>query len=120
MSTIDLKIMKTTSKTMILLLLALILPVTALYATGAPDRDTVETWEGSLRLFGNEPFTRIALVTDTGERWFLDMDEQELQQLWQQQAGRIRITGVPVIEEYAGREEHVIKVIKYSWIPEEK
>ncbi len=120
MSTIELIIMETTSNIMILLLLALLLPVTALCATAATDRDTVETWEGSLRLFGNEPFTRIALVTDSGERWYLDMDEQELQQLWQQRRGRIRITGVPVIEEYAGREEHVIKVIKYSWIPEEK
>lgn len=100
-------------------MLALTLPVTALCLAGTVDRDTVETWEGSLRLFGNEPFTRIALVTDTGERWFLDMDEQELRQLWEQRRGRIRITGVPVFEEYAGREEHVIKVIKYSWVPEE-
>jgi len=112
--------MKTTSKIMILLLLALSLPMAAFCAAGATDRDTVETWEGSLRLFGNEPFTRIALVTDAGERWFLDMDEEELQQLWQQRRGRIRITGVPIIQEYAGREEHMIKVIKYSWVPDDK
>ncbi len=120
MSTIDKKIMKMIPKSMILLLLAVTIPLIAAGTLAASDRDTVETWEGSLRLFGNEPFTRVALVTDAGERWFLDMDDQELQELWRARRGRIRITGVPVIQEYAGREEHVIKVIKYTWIDDEK
>jgi hypothetical protein len=112
--------MRTTDKFMILLLLAASLSFAALFALPASDRDTVETWEGSLRLFGNEPFTRIALVTDSGERWFLDMDERELEQLWKEERGRIRITGIPILQEYAGRQEQVIKVIKYTWIDEEK
>ncbi len=112
--------MSTIHKFMILLLLTASLFLTALFAMPASDRDTVETWEGSLRLFGNEPFTQIALVTDTGERWFLDMDELELEQLWKEERGRIRITGIPILKEYAGRQEQVIRVIKYAWIVEEK
>lgn len=80
------------------------------------ERDTVETWEGSLRLFGNEPFTRVALVTDDGERWYLEMDEVEMQQLWKDRRGRIRITGVPLVKEFSGRTENHILVKKFSWI----
>jgi hypothetical protein len=120
MIAIDKKTMNMTSKSMTLLMLSACLLLTATPALASFDRDTVETWEGTLRLFGNEPFTQVALVTDTGERWFLDMDEQELQQLWNDRRGRIRVTGVPVLQEYAGREEHVIKVIKYTWIADDK
>ncbi len=94
----------------------LAIPLSSISIMNMTDRDTVETWEGSLRLFGNEPFTRIALFTDDGERWYLDMDENELRQLWQQDRGRIRITGVPVVREFAGRSEQYIKVVKYEWI----
>ncbi len=78
--------------------------------------DTVETWEGTLRLFGNEPFTMIALVTDDEERWFLEMDEEELKDLWDHRRGRIRITGVPVVKNIAGRSENVIVVKKHEWV----
>ncbi len=114
------EIMHMTHKSVIIHLLAASLLLVGTHALMASDRDNVETWEGSLRLFGNEPFTQVALITDTGDRWFLDMDEQELQQLWTDRRGRIRITGVPVLQEYAGREEHFIKVIKYTWISDEK
>ncbi len=108
----------TMKKIMLILFLAAAVAGLVTVAITAADRDTVETWEGSLRLFGNEPFTRVALVTDSGDRWFLDMDEQELQLLWEERREKIRITGVPVLKEIAGRTENYIKVIKYSWITE--
>ncbi len=103
-------------KLMLLLILAAAITFLVSVATASTDRDTVETWEGSLRLFGNEPFTMVALVTDAGDRWYLDMDEQELQLLWEERRGKIRITGIPVLKDVAGRSENFIKVIKYSWI----
>lgn len=110
-------------KSVTYLILAVFLATGSLFsvrwvAATDPDRDTVETWEGALRLFGNEPFTRVALITDSGERWFLDMEEDEMNRLWHNRKGRIRITGIPVTKEYAGRTEHHIKVVKYSWIPD--
>ncbi|MBP3191290.1 hypothetical protein NATSA_01300 [Natronogracilivirgula saccharolytica] len=90
---------------------------TVVYSASYFDKsDTVETWEGSLRLFGNEPFTMIALVTDEEERWFLEMEEEELQYLWHNRQGRIRITGIPIVKNIAGRSENVIVVKKHEWI----
>ncbi len=108
----------TMQKLMLIIILAAAVACLVMVTITAADRDTVETWEGSLRLFGNEPFTRVALVTDAGERFFLDMDDQDLQLLWEENRGKIRITGVPVLKDVAGKTENFIKVIKYSWISE--
>ena len=107
------------SHILIVLLPAVLLLNTSVATSFDGEWDTVETWEGSLRLFGNEPFTRIALVTDTGERWYLEMEEVEMQQLWEGRRGRIRITGVPLVKEFAGRTENHILVKKFSWISDD-
>lgn len=80
------------------------------------DEGMVKSWEGSLQLFGNEPFTQVALITDDQERWFLDMDEQELNHLWSENRGRIRITGTPIKKQFQGETRNFIKVKKYKWI----
>lgn len=80
------------------------------------DQGRVESWEGSLQLFGNEPFTRVALITKDQERWFLDLDEQEMNRLWSESRGRIRITGVPVERHFLGRLQNFIKVKSYEWL----
>lgn len=80
------------------------------------DQGMVKSWEGDLQLFGSEPFTHLALVTDNRERWYLEMEEQELRRLWRENRGRIRITGTPVTKEIQGHEENVIIVKKYEWL----
>ena len=80
------------------------------------DRGLVNSWEGSLQLFGNEPFTKVALITDSQERWFLDMSEQEMNQLWRDNRGRVRISGVESMQYFQGKPEKFIKVKEYEWI----
>ncbi len=97
--------------------LLVILPLLVVGMMNLPDdRGMVESWEGSLQLYGNEPFTRVALITDDQERWYLDMDEQEMNQLWRDNRGRIRITGVASKKCFQGKPRNFITVKEYEWL----
>ncbi len=80
----------------------------------------LDTLEGVLRLYGNEPFTRVALVTDAEERFFLMADNDKIGRLWSDQRGLIRITGTVVKKYYLGKPAKFIDVKKYEWIKDDK
>lgn len=80
----------------------------------ASPNDSLVTKEGTLRLFGNEPFVRIALVTEDAERWFLEMDNQnKLFSLIKEKGPHVRVKGLPYSKDFAGRKEHFLRVIEY-------
>ena len=55
-----------------------------------PDQEI--TVEGHLRLFGNEPFVRTAVITDDDSRYYLLADSGELDAMWNARS-RLEITG---------------------------
>ncbi|MEX2632975.1 MAG: hypothetical protein WD267_03000 [Balneolales bacterium] len=78
-----------------------------------------ETWEGSLSLFGAEPFVQLALVTDDEERIFLEADDELLTKLWKENKGRIRIKGKKYEGEWYGKPHDYIRVEEWEWVNNE-
>ena len=48
--------------------------------------------EGYLRLMGNEPFVRTAVITDDDERYYLQADQEVIDAMWNARS-RLEITG---------------------------
>ena len=54
--------------------------------------DVTLTVEGYLRLMGNEPFVRTAVITDDDERYYLHADQEVIDAMWNARS-RLEITG---------------------------
>ncbi len=54
--------------------------------------DASLTVEGYLRLMGNEPFVRTAIITDDDERYYLQADQEVIDTMWNARS-RLKITG---------------------------
>jgi len=93
--------------------------IAGILITGDREPDKLLTVEGGLQLFGNEPFTIVALVTDHDERYFLIMDDEEASRLWREKSGRIRITGKIVEKTRLGEPAKFLEITCYEWVHDE-
>lgn len=93
--------------------LFIILLLTALLRQCSGD---YKTYEGSLSLYGAEPFVQLALMTADDERFFLDADRETLDKLWKENQGRIKIEGELYEDEWYGRPHDFIRIKKWEWI----
>ncbi|MEX0773435.1 MAG: hypothetical protein WEB89_02400, partial [Balneolales bacterium] len=75
-----------------------------------------DTYEGSLSLFGAEPFVQLALMTDDDERIFLEGDEKLLDKLWKENKGRIKIEGKLYESEWSGQPHPFLKIKEWEWV----
>ncbi len=76
------------------------------------------TVEGYLQLFGHEPFSRIAVITESHGRLFLDVSDAKRDSLWAESKDRIRIKGYIVDKEFYGEPHPHITLEKWKWIEE--
>lgn len=73
-------------------------------------------FKGNLALFGAEPFTQLALMTEDDERLFIDAEKELLDTLWKENKGRILIEGELYEGEWYGKAHPYIKLEEWNWI----
>ena len=78
-------------------LLAIILIFTTVFcfAYSKPKQDDSITVQGMIHVYGNEPFTFIGIVCDSGEEFSLKADKKVLSELQNTQGKKIQIKGLP-------------------------
>ncbi len=78
-------------------LLAIILIFTSVFcfAYSKPKHDDSITVQGMIHVYGNEPFTYIGIVCDSGEEYSLKADKKVLSELQKTQGKKIQIKGLP-------------------------
>lgn len=70
-------------------------------------------WVGSLEVTGHEPFTELALVTDSGERYLLRVSEADREALQARLPARVQVRGRLEEGEWYGQKRSWIRV--HSW-----
>ena len=79
------------------ILLSLLLIFTAIFcfSYSKPKHDDSVTVKGMIRVYGNEPFTFIGIICDSGEQYSLKGDKEVLKELRNTQGKKVQIKGLP-------------------------
>jgi hypothetical protein len=78
--------------------------------------DEKKTVMGFLQHFGSEPFPQLAIVTEEGGRFFLDLNEADYDKLMENRKEFLCVTGEVYEGEYLGDPHPFIKLEEWEWI----
>ena len=94
------------------ILLSLLLIFTAIFgfSYSKPKHDDSVTVKGMIRVYGNEPFTFIGIVCDSGEQYSLKGDIEVLKALRNIQGKKVQIKGLLETLEKTDEEKAVLLV----------
>ena len=88
-----------------LVFIILIFSTIVCFAYSKPKQDDSVTVTGLIRIIGNEPFTFTGIVSDSGEMYFLNGDQEVLKELRKTQGKKIQIKALPKKEENSAKEK---------------